>query len=76
VLARDAARWADPVRVPTLAIHGGRDGCIRPEIHADQAEHFRDELRVMRVADAGHWPHLEDPDHVLPAIVRLLRGST
>ena len=74
VLARDAARWDEPVRVPTLAIYGERDGCIRPEVHASQAEHFLGDLRLRPVAGVGHWPHLEDPRRVLPEIVSFLRG--
>jgi pimeloyl-ACP methyl ester carboxylesterase len=73
VLARDAARWSEPVRVPTLAIYGDRDGCIDPEVHAAQAEHFLGDFRLMRVSGAGHWPHLEDPRRVLPEIVGFLR---
>ena len=61
VLARDAARWDEPVRVPTLAIYGERDGCIGPEVHASQAEHFLGDLRLRPVSGVGHWPHLEDP---------------
>jgi len=74
VLARDAARWDEPVRVPTLAIYGERDGCIRPEVHASQGEDFLDDLRLRPVPGVGHWPHLEDPRRVLPDIVSFLRG--
>lgn len=73
VLARDAVRWADPVRVPTLAIYGEDDGCIGPEVHARQAEHFAGDLRMLRVRGTGHWPHLEAPSRVLPEIVGFLR---
>ncbi len=74
ILARDAARWDEVVRVPTLAIYGERDGCIRPEVHASQGEHFAGDLRLRAVPGAGHWPHLEDPRRVLPEIVSFLRG--
>jgi pimeloyl-ACP methyl ester carboxylesterase len=74
VLARDAARWDEPVRVPTLAIYGERDGCIGPEVHASQAEHFLGDLRLRPVSGVGHWPHLEDPRRVLPEIVSFLRS--
>jgi pimeloyl-ACP methyl ester carboxylesterase len=74
VLARDAARWDERVRVPTLAIYGDRDGCVRPEVHASQAEHFAGDLKLRPVGGAGHWPHLEDPRRVLPEIVSFLRS--
>lgn len=74
VLARDAARWDDPVRVPTLAIYGERDGCIGPEVHASQAPHFTGDLRLRPYAAVGHWPHLEDPRRVIPEIVSFLRA--
>lgn len=73
VLARDAARWRDPVRVPTLAIYGDQDGAIGADVHTAQAEHFHGDFRLMRVAGTGHWPHLEDPARVLPEIVGFLR---
>ena len=74
VLARDAARWGDPVRVPTLAVYGERDGCIGPEVHASQAPHFTGDLRLRPYAGVGHWPHLEDPRRVIPEIVSFLRA--
>jgi pimeloyl-ACP methyl ester carboxylesterase len=74
VLARDAARWDEPVRVATLAIYGDRDGCIRPPVHASQTEDFAGDLRLMAVPEVGHWPHLEDPGRVLPEIVAFLRS--
>jgi pimeloyl-ACP methyl ester carboxylesterase len=74
VLARDASHWDDPVRVPTLAVYGERDGCIGPEVHASQGEHFLGDLRLRPVSGVGHWPHLEDPRRVLPEIVSFLRS--
>jgi pimeloyl-ACP methyl ester carboxylesterase len=74
VLARDAARWDEPVRVPTLAIYGERDGCIGAEVHESQGEHFLGDLRLSPISGVGHWPHLEDPGRVLPQIVSFLRS--
>lgn len=74
ILARDAVRWDEPVRVPTLAIYGERDGCIGPEVHASQAEHFTGDLRLRAVPGVGHWPHLEDPRRVISEIVSFLRS--
>lgn len=74
ILARDAARWDEPVRVPTLAIYGERDGCIRPEVHASQGEHFAGDLTLRAIPGVGHWPHLEDPRRVLPQIAAFLRS--
>ncbi len=73
-LSDAAARWADPVKVPTLAIYGDADGCIGPEVHESQAEHFTAPFRLRAVSGVGHWPHLEAPGEVLPPIVEFLRG--
>jgi pimeloyl-ACP methyl ester carboxylesterase len=67
-LADDAARWADPVPVATLAVVGADDGCIPPSVSADQAERFTGEYRREVIAGAGHWPHREAP-HAVTALV-------
>jgi pimeloyl-ACP methyl ester carboxylesterase len=73
-LADDAARWADPVAVPTLAVVGADDGCIPPSVSTDQAERFTGEYRREVIPGAGHWPHREAPDAVTGLIIDWLRA--
>ena len=61
---------AGPIVVPTMYLHGERDGCIGPEIAEDQEEHFSALFEVVRLADAGHFLHLERPAEVNAAILR------
>ena len=69
VLAEAAARWADPVPVPTLAVVGADDGCIPPAVSARQEQYFPGGYRREVIPGAGHWPHREAPDVVTPLIV-------
>lgn len=72
--AEAAARWADPVCVPTLTIVGADDGCIAPSISAGQEARFSAGYRREVIPGAGHWPHRERADLVVPLIVDWLRG--
>jgi len=73
-LAESAARWADPVAVPTLAIVGADDGCIAPAVSAGQEVHFSGAYRREVIPGAGHWPHREASDVVTPLILDWMRG--
>jgi pimeloyl-ACP methyl ester carboxylesterase len=68
-LAEAAARWADTVPVPTLAVFGAEDGCIAPSASEGQEAHFTGEYRREVVPGAGHWPHREAAGVVEPMIV-------
>jgi len=67
--AEAAARWADPVAVPTLAVAGAEDGCIGRAVHEAQARHFRGPFRLEVVPDVGHWPHREAPGAVTALVL-------
>ncbi|MBI2683832.1 MAG: alpha/beta hydrolase [Actinobacteria bacterium] len=67
--ADDARRWADPVPVRTLAIHGERDGCIAPGVSDAQDANFTGRYARLVVPDVGHWPHREAPQAVTAAIL-------
>ena len=61
---------AGPIVVPTMHLHGERDGCTGREIAEDQDEHFSSMFEMVMLADAGHFLHLERPDVVNAAILR------
>ncbi|TFH29503.1 MAG: alpha/beta hydrolase [Myxococcales bacterium] len=61
---------AGPILVPTIYLHGERDGCIGREIAEDQEAHFSALFEMVRLADAGHFLHLERPAEVNAAISR------
>lgn len=52
------------IEVPTLYLHGARDGCIGAELAHGQDRFFRAPLRSVSVPDAGHFLHLEAPGEV------------
>ena len=60
---------AQPIVVPTLYLHGERDGCIGPEITRGQDAHFSALFEQTILAEAGHFVHLERPAEVNAAIV-------
>ncbi len=64
------AAAASPTPQPTLYLHGVDDGCMGVDL-ADQAlDHLPAEgSRVERVEGAGHFLHLERPEHVNALIV-------
>jgi pimeloyl-ACP methyl ester carboxylesterase len=59
--ARASNRFAVPV--PTLALTGARDGCIDTDVFQKMmvASDFPAGLEVRQIADAGHFPHQEQP---------------
>jgi len=64
---------AGPIVVPTMHMHGERDGCIGPEMAEGQEAHFSALFEMVTLADAGHFLHLERPAVVNGAILRWLQ---
>ena len=65
---------AGPIVVPTIYLHGERDGCIGPEIAEGQEAYFSALFEMVKLADAGHFLHLERPAEVNGAILRWFEG--
>ena len=64
----------DPIQVPTLYLHGADDGCIGPEVGADQSAYFPAGHRRVVVEGAGHFLHREKPAEVNTEILAFLRA--
>lgn len=70
------ARTGEPVvEVPTTIVHGGQDGCIGPAAYRGFEQFFPAGLELVFVPQAGHWPHLDEPELTTTVIVRAL-GET
>jgi len=59
----------DPIPVPSLYLHGERDTCMGVELIVGQERYFSALFQTIRLAEAGHFLHLERPDEVNQAIV-------
>ena len=60
------------VMAPTLLIWGERDGIVAP-VYADEFAARLSDSRVVRVSNAGHLPHLEQPRAVSSALQDFVR---
>lgn len=65
------ASWR--VRVPTRIVWGVRDVAIVPELAAESAARC-DRAEVVRLPDAGHWLHHEEPERVASLVLEHLLG--
>lgn len=69
-------RWAGaemrPPITPTLYLHGDRDGCLDPRLATLAASGLPEGSAFHRVADAGHFLHLERPQEVNDRILKFL----
>ncbi|MEU9016698.1 alpha/beta hydrolase [Actinomadura sp. NPDC048394] len=59
-----------PVQVPTLVLHGARDGDNLPETSDDKSALFNAEYERIVLPDVGHFPPRETPDQVADLISR------
>jgi pimeloyl-ACP methyl ester carboxylesterase len=64
-----------PVTVPSLVLHGARDGCMGVELLDGMEALFPAGLRKIVVSDAGHFLHQERPDAVNRTVLEFLKSS-
>jgi pimeloyl-ACP methyl ester carboxylesterase len=61
------------IATPTTVIYGTASQCIRASLFEGLDDRFSARLVQHAILDAGHWPHLERPDVVVPMVVAGLR---
>jgi len=64
---------AAPIEVPTLYLHGTRDGCIGAEVLEGMEAFFPAGLQTEIVPGAGHFLHLDAPEEVQRRVVDFLK---
>ncbi len=64
-----------PIHVPTLYLHGENDGCIGADLNVGMQSLFPAGLTYRSVENAGHFLHLEKPDHFNQHIDQFLNSS-
>jgi pimeloyl-ACP methyl ester carboxylesterase len=62
------------VRCPTLVIWGEQDRALNPH-NLDGLERWVPDLRVERIAEAGHWVLADAPERVTVRMLRFLRSG-
>lgn len=65
---------ARPITVPTLYLHGTRDGCIAPSLAMGQEQLFAGPFESVHIEGGGHFLQLEAPDAVAGYIVDWLQS--
>ena len=61
-------------RGPTLFIAGANSGYLRPE-HEPGIQRLFPSAEIIRIPDASHWVHAEQPEAFLAAVERFLASS-
>jgi pimeloyl-ACP methyl ester carboxylesterase len=64
---------AEPITVPSLYVHGAKDGCIGVEVSDGMDAMFTNGFERVVLPDAGHFTHLESPDAFNRAVLQFLR---
>lgn len=69
---RDRLRWID---VPTLLLWGARDAILDP-VHVDDYASLIPSVEACVLEDAGHYPHLEQPEVAVSEVLRFIDRTT
>lgn len=64
--------FVTPISLPTLYLHGERDGCISADLVEGMEALFPLGLRTLVMRDAGHFLHAEKPLEVAHEIINFL----
>ena len=67
-------KFATKIAIPTLVVWGMRDPALLP-IQLDGIDELVDDLRIVRLPDAGHFAPWEAPDPVAEALAPFLAGE-
>ena len=59
---------------PALFVAGARSDYLRPE-HEPEIRRLFPNARITRIADVGHWPHVEQPQAFLDIVEPFLAGT-
>ncbi len=74
ILGRTRARRRDRVTAPTLVVWGMRDHALQADVLLEPTAAAAENVRVLRVENAGHFVHAERPEIVNEALITHLRG--
>ncbi len=66
-------RWLHRIDIPTLVLWGAQDGIVKPEYGQAYADRI-DGAAFKTIANAGHYPQIEQPDATLDALRAFLDG--
>jgi pimeloyl-ACP methyl ester carboxylesterase len=69
------ARLGEPIAVPTLYMHGARDGCVGVETTEGMEHWFRNGLEKRIIPDGGHFVHQEQPEQVNQLILEFIQPN-
>ncbi len=65
--------WLHRIKIPNLVIWGERDRIVAPAYGAHLTQRLPG-ARFIPIADAGHYPQIEQPDAVANAIVKFAKS--
>jgi pimeloyl-ACP methyl ester carboxylesterase len=74
-LADAQGRLAGPQTIPTLYLHGARDGCLALDSIGDPRSLLAEGSRFEVIEDAGHFLHLERPERTATEILGFLGAA-
>lgn len=66
------SRYSKPISVPTLYLHGARDGGVGVELTEGMERSFTGPFEKVILPDAGHFVHQEQPEEVNRRILEFL----
>jgi pimeloyl-ACP methyl ester carboxylesterase len=69
---RYARRMREPIRVPTLQLHGSLDRCVLPRSAQGSGRYVEASYRWAPIEGAGHFPHEERPEAFDAQLLRWL----